>query len=161
MSTLKKHTFLVLALFFTLPLYSTEQRRNSFRKTTKELAVSTIQDAEGALCAIAQGADHLMYPALCFALGRAAWTNKHVSSRLRNAPDSLTDFEKNRVPGGDLARTALTYVVIGGALCAGLNYLSDIEQVDSFLQKNMPHLSALLQHIKTELSYNNSTRSKK
>ena len=122
----------------------------SIRKNTKELVKSATDNVQAALCSAAQGADHLLYPALCFFVGKSAY-DRGVSAILPSAPEGLEKLE-DYVPGANSARHGLTCVVIGGAVCVGLNYLSSIAQVNAFFKTNMPHLSALLHNIKIDLS---------
>ena len=158
MLTLKKYVVLALVLTTACAQGHQDKKRNSLRKNTTDLVRSTADNVQGALCSAAQGADHLLYPALCFLVGKSAY-NRGISAVLPNAPKGLQTVE-SYVPGANSARHGLTYVVIGGALCVGLNYLSNITEVNAFLQTNMPHLSALLQHIKVDLSPEDVIRKK-
>ena len=150
MFILKKHLVLALALTTACVQGRQEKKRNSVRKSTTQLVRSTADDIQGALCATAQGADHLLYPALCFLVGKGVY-DRGLSTVLPAAPAKLQKIE-GYIPGANAARHGLTYVMVGGVLCIGLNYLSNITEVNAFLQTNMPHLSALLQHIKIDLS---------
>ncbi len=158
MLTLKKYAILALVLTTAGAQGRQEKKKNSLRRNTTDLVRSTADNVQGAICATAQGADHLLYPALCFLVGKSAY-NKGISAVLPNAPEKFQEIEKS-IPGAHSARNGLTYLVIGGAVCVGLNYLSSITEVNAFLQKNMPHLSALLQHIKVDLSPEEVTRKK-
>jgi hypothetical protein len=150
MYTLKKHLVLALALIATGACATQEKSKNSIRKSTKQLVRATAQDVHGAVCATARGADHLLYPVLCALAGKGIY-DKGVSRFLPKTPEQIQALEQ-KVPGLETGKHALTYVALGGALCVGLNYVSNIPAVNDFLRKNMPHLSSLLQHVKIDLS---------
>ena len=158
MLTLKKYFVLALVLTTACAQGRQEKKRNSLRRNTTELVRSTADNVQGAICATAQGADHLLYPALCFLVGKGVY-DRGINNLLPEASEKFQEIEKS-IPGAHSARNGLTYLVIGGAICVGLNYLSNIAQVNAFLQTNMPHLSALLQHIKVDLSPEEVTRKK-
>lgn len=143
-----------IVLFLTLSLAATTvcktPHKNSFRRSTAQLAKTTVGHAHGALCSVAHGADHLFYPALCTIAGKYAY-DAAIAPRVPTDILAQTDFEKN-IPGAHTARNVLLYAVVGGLVCATLNYASNFGPVNDFIQTNMPHVSALLQHVKTELS---------
>lgn len=150
MSTLKKHLVVVLALTTVYAYGNAEKGKNSIRKSTTQLVRATAHDVHGALCSTARGADHLLYPVLCAIAGKGVY-DKGLRSVLPKTPEQLEALEK-KVPGLETGKHALTYLVIGGTLCVGLNYISNIPAIQDFLRKNMPHLSGLLQHVKIDLS---------
>jgi hypothetical protein len=150
MFTLKKHLVLALTLSTLGAQAHQEKKRNSLEKNTTELIKSTTKTIKKAFCATSQGADHLLYPALCVVVGKNAY-NKGFDTVLPSAPEGLKKIE-NYAPVVHSARNTLTYLIIGGALYTGVNYLSSITEVHEFLQKNMPHLSALLEYLKVDFS---------
>jgi hypothetical protein len=156
MYSLKKHLILTLAFTTACSYGHPEKNKNSIRKSTAHLVKATANDVHGAFCSTARGADHLLYPVLCFLVGKEVY-NKGVNTLLPNAPEKVRSLEQS-VPGLETGRHALTYLAIGGALCVGLNYVSNIPTVNSFLQKNMPHLAGLLQHVKIDLSSDTTVR---
>ena len=158
MSMLKKQFVLALALTTACLHGHQERKRSSLEKNTTQLVKSTINSIQGAACATAHGADHLLYPALCFLVGKVTY-DKGGSAVLPHAPEKLREIEKT-IPAALSVRNGLTYLVIGGTIYVALDYLSNITEVNAFLQKNMPHLSALLQHIKVDLSQEEIVRKK-
>lgn len=143
-----------IVLFLTLSLAASTAcktpHKNSLRRNTAQLTQTTVGHAYGALCSVARGADHLFYPALCTLAGKYTYDTV-LAPRLSADLLTQTDLEKN-IPGTNTARNVLLYAIIGGLVCATCNYASNFVPVNDFIQTNMPHISALLQHINTELS---------
>lgn len=142
-----------VVLFLTLSFVATtacQSADTNLQTSTTQLAKTTADHAHEALCSAARGADYLFYPVLCTIAGKYFY-NATIKSHAYNAPQSITDLEAS-IPGANTARNVLMYAVVGSLLCATLNYVSNTEPVNDFIQTNMPHFSALLQHLKTELS---------
>jgi hypothetical protein len=126
-------------------------------KGSKEVVRNARGVAEGqvknALSAVAQGADHLIYPALCYVLGKHVY-DKHVQQHLGTTPEAYANLEK-QVPYANQTRYYLTRVVAGSLVVAGAHKLLNTNAVGGFVSENMPRLSRLLSHVGTEAGLRN------
>jgi|GEM_PF-2878774 len=152
MTILKQQVPLLAALVFFGSAAGRAPQKNTLLRSTSQVAQTTAKHTYGALCSVARGTDHLFYPALCALAGKQVYQST-LQSYLGEIPAGISHAANLLPVGGSITGKVFTYTVAGGLLCATVNYASNLEPVNDFIQTNMPHISALLQHIKTELSY--------
>ena len=150
MFTTKHQVIFFLTLLFCATNLHTSEKKFGLRKNTTQLLKTSLSHSHKALCSIAQGIDHIFYPALYTIAGKHFYEGA-IQPYTSNAPKTVLLLEEN-IPGTNTARNIAVYAVVGALLCSTLNYASNIESVNDFIKTNMPHISALLQHMSTEFA---------
>lgn len=135
-----------------LMLLSLNSMQAGVRRTIKDTATKTrnlaVTQVQGALSAVARGADTLLYPAAVYWVGCKLYDNQ-VKQSLPGAPQLYKDVE-GMVPYGNQATDLLVRLVTGCLAVAGVHALVTTETVGSFVDTNMPHLARLFNHIGAE-----------
>lgn len=149
---------LVLSALLLLSLANVQA---GVRKTVKDTVGKTrnlaVTQVRGALSAVAQGADTLLYPAAIYYVGNSLY-EVQLKNRMPEAPQICKEVQE-MIPGGEMASDFLVRLVTGCLAVAGAHALVNTDTVGSFIDANMPHLGRLLHHVGAENGLK-STRSK-
>ncbi|MFT6765588.1 MAG: hypothetical protein ACJAZS_000467 [Alteromonas naphthalenivorans] len=136
----------------TLLLLSLSNVQAGVTDTAKDTVSSSrnlvVTQVRGAMSAVAQGVDKLMYPAIALWVGTKVY-DAHVQEHMPETPQAYTDIE-SMIPYGNEITPRFIRLVTGCVAIAGAHALVNTDTVGGFIDNNMPNLSRLLHHVGAE-----------